>query len=186
VDADRSLPLDPFVGKHPHRRPPAGAGIQCDRRQRSPPYVRSEVGGHLPEITSGPKRCCSRRSRLAALTTASQDRRSSCGVTSSPSGRWLRRASGLPCYWYCRRNHRSCLRRCRVLVASNARAATDPLQSAVPWLVLAAGTAGGVVAGWFVAAFVVSRAPGKLRCPRCGTANDRQTQSCVACGLSFD
>jgi hypothetical protein len=62
---------------------------------------------------------------------------------------------------------------------------TDPIQSAVPWFVLAAGAVGGVVAGWFVAALVLSRAPGKLRCPRCGTANDRRMRSCLACGLSF-
>lgn len=43
--------------------------------------------------------------------------------------------------------------------------ATDPFLSAAPVLVLGAATLGGVVAGWFIAAVVVSRAPGKLRCP---------------------
>lgn len=61
----------------------------------------------------------------------------------------------------------------------------DPLQSGGESLAVAAGTAGGVLAGWFIAALVVSRAPGELRCPRCGTANDRLARSCVACELSF-
>ena len=63
--------------------------------------------------------------------------------------------------------------------------ATDPFLSAVPWMSSAATTVGGVLAGWFVAALVVSRAPGQLRCPRCGTPSDPQTQSCGGCGLSF-
>jgi hypothetical protein len=63
--------------------------------------------------------------------------------------------------------------------------ATDPFLSAVPWLSGAAATVCGVLGGWFVAALLVSRAPGRLRCPRCGTANDPGTRSCGACGLSF-
>jgi hypothetical protein len=35
------------------------------------------------------------------------------------------------------------------------------------------------------AALVLSRAPGHLRCPRCGTANNRLAQSCDACDLAF-
>jgi hypothetical protein len=58
--------------------------------------------------------------------------------------------------------------------------------TAVPSLLLAAGTAGGVLAEWFIAALVLSRAPGQLRCPRCGTANERGASACRACDLSFE
>lgn len=63
--------------------------------------------------------------------------------------------------------------------------ATDPFLSAIPWMSASAATVGGVLVGWFVAALVVSRAPGQLRCPRCGTPNDPQTRSCGGCGLSL-
>jgi hypothetical protein len=43
----------------------------------------------------------------------------------------------------------------------------------------------GVLVAWFLTAVIVSRAPGRLRCPRCGTANLRGADSCAACQLPF-
>ena len=68
---------------------------------------------------------------------------------------------------------------------SDAETLTNPFLYSGPLGALAAAVAGGVLAGWFVAALVLSRAPGRLRCPRCGTPNDRYATSCVACLLSF-
>ena len=39
----------------------------------------------------------------------------------------------------------------------------------------------GVVAGWLVVALILSRAPGRIRCPRCGTPNERDCSACRAC-----
>ena len=36
-----------------------------------------------------------------------------------------------------------------------------------------AGTVAGVVAGWFVVALILSWAPGRIKCPRCGTSSER-------------
>ena len=62
---------------------------------------------------------------------------------------------------------------------------TDPFLSATPWIVLGTAIAGGVIAGWLAAALIVSRAPGQVRCPRCGTANDPHSSACDGCSLSF-
>ena len=45
--------------------------------------------------------------------------------------------------------------------------------------------AAGVLVGWFVALALMAWAPGSTRCPRCGTANKRGAESCVACRLPF-
>lgn len=43
-----------------------------------------------------------------------------------------------------------------------------------------AATVGGVVAGWFVVALILAWTPGRVRCPRCGTSNERDDLSCRA------
>lgn len=43
----------------------------------------------------------------------------------------------------------------------------------------------GVLVAWFLTALVLSRAPGRERCPRCGSINGRGVDSCGACGLPF-
>jgi hypothetical protein len=43
----------------------------------------------------------------------------------------------------------------------------------------------GVLVGWFVALALMAWAPGRTRCPRCGTANKRRAESCTACRLPF-
>jgi hypothetical protein len=68
---------------------------------------------------------------------------------------------------------------------SDAETVTNPFLSSAPLFSLAAAVAGGILAGWFVAALIVSRAPGQRRWPRCGTANDPRTRLCRACSLSF-
>ena len=55
--------------------------------------------------------------------------------------------------------------------------------TSLSFIMMVATVAGGVLAGWFVAVLVLSRARGEVRCPRCGTANDRTAVSCGACGL---
>lgn len=47
----------------------------------------------------------------------------------------------------------------------------------------AAAVGGGVVVGWLVAALILSAAPGRIHCPRCGEPNDVTSGSCSACGL---
>jgi hypothetical protein len=49
------------------------------------------------------------------------------------------------------------------------------------WLVVA----GGIVAGWFVVALILSWAPGRIRCPRCGTSNEGDDLSCRACQMAL-
>jgi hypothetical protein len=44
-------------------------------------------------------------------------------------------------------------------------------------------SAAGVIGGWFVASLIVSAAPGRVRCPRRGVANDRSNGRCSACDL---
>ena len=51
------------------------------------------------------------------------------------------------------------------------------------FLVFGAALAGGVVAGWFVAALILAYARGAVHCPRCGTRNARGFTACRACGL---
>ena len=46
--------------------------------------------------------------------------------------------------------------------------AFDPYLSVAPRLVVSVAGIGGVLAGWFVAALVLWRAPGRVRRPRCG------------------
>lgn len=55
--------------------------------------------------------------------------------------------------------------------------------SPLPYLIGAAGWAAGVVAGWFVAIVALTRTPGRVRCPRCGTANKVRASLCRACDL---
>jgi hypothetical protein len=43
----------------------------------------------------------------------------------------------------------------------------------------------GVLVAWFLTSIIISWAPGKLRCPRCGSANRRTADSCTACQLPF-
>ncbi|MGA9162039.1 MAG: hypothetical protein WB297_14400 [Actinomycetota bacterium] len=43
----------------------------------------------------------------------------------------------------------------------------------------------GVLVGWFVALALMAWAPGRTRCPRCGAANKRGAELCVACRLPF-
>jgi hypothetical protein len=43
----------------------------------------------------------------------------------------------------------------------------------------------GVLVAWFLTALILSRAPGRERCPRCGSTNRRGADSCGACGLPF-
>src|SRR5262245_24336472 len=44
-------------------------------------------------------------------------------------------------------------------------------------------TGGGIVAGWFIVALILSWAPGRIRCPRCGTSNKRDESCCRACQM---
>ncbi len=55
--------------------------------------------------------------------------------------------------------------------------------SPAPLFATVVAMAGGVVGGWFVAIVILSWAPGRFRCPRCGTANKPHAASCEACGL---
>jgi hypothetical protein len=55
----------------------------------------------------------------------------------------------------------------------------------LPLIFSAAAWAGGVLAGWLVAMVVMARTPGRVRCPRCGTANEKQVGICRACDLSL-
>jgi hypothetical protein len=57
------------------------------------------------------------------------------------------------------------------------------LAVATPFLVAAASIAGGVLAAWFLTLLILSWAPGRFRCPRCGVANMPGAQSCRACLL---
>jgi hypothetical protein len=59
------------------------------------------------------------------------------------------------------------------------------LAVAAPFLVVAASIAGGVLAAWFLTLLILSWAPGRFRCPRCGVANMPGAQSCRACLLPF-
>jgi hypothetical protein len=47
----------------------------------------------------------------------------------------------------------------------------------------AAATLGGVLAGWFVVALTLAWAPGRIRCPRCGTSNERGITTWTACQM---
>lgn len=60
-----------------------------------------------------------------------------------------------------------------------------PITVAAPPLVAAASVAGGVLAAWFLMVLILSWAPGRLRCPRCGTANMPGAPSCSACLQTF-
>jgi len=68
-----------------------------------------------------------------------------------------------------------------VYLSSDALSILDA--TSLSFIMMVATVAGGVLAGWFVAVLVLSRARGEIRCPRCGTANDRTAASCGACGL---
>jgi hypothetical protein len=63
--------------------------------------------------------------------------------------------------------------------------AAPVLAIAAPFLVAAASIAGGVLAAWFLTLLILSWAPGRFRCPRCGTADIPGAQSCRACLLPF-
>jgi hypothetical protein len=63
--------------------------------------------------------------------------------------------------------------------------AAPVLAVAAPFLVAAASIAGGVLAAWFLTLVILSWAPGRFRCPRCGIANTPNTHSCRACLLPF-
>ena len=61
-----------------------------------------------------------------------------------------------------------------------------PVETAwIPPLVTMVAIVAGVLVAWFLTAVILSRAPGRVRCPRCGTANRRSADSCTACQLSF-
>jgi hypothetical protein len=60
---------------------------------------------------------------------------------------------------------------------------TNPATVAAPLLVAAVSMAAGVLAGWFLAILVLWWTPGRLHCPRCGTANRRGVHECQACLL---
>jgi hypothetical protein len=61
-----------------------------------------------------------------------------------------------------------------------------PVETAwIPSLVTMVAIVAGVLVAWFLTAVIVSRAPGRMRCPRCGTANLRSADSCAACQLPF-
>lgn len=60
-----------------------------------------------------------------------------------------------------------------------------PITVAAPFVVAAASIAGGVLAAWFLTLLILSWAPGRFRCPRCGVANMPGAQSCRACLLPF-
>jgi hypothetical protein len=49
-----------------------------------------------------------------------------------------------------------------------------------------AAIVGGVVVGWFLVALILSWAPGRIRCPRCGTSNRHGVASCRACQLPLN
>jgi hypothetical protein len=64
--------------------------------------------------------------------------------------------------------------------------ALHPVEAAwIPPLATMVAIVSGVLVAWFLTAVIVSRAPGRVRCPRCGTANRRSADSCTACQLSF-
>jgi hypothetical protein len=63
--------------------------------------------------------------------------------------------------------------------------AFDPYLSVTPLVIATAAAIGGVLVGWFLAALALTRAPGRFRCPQCGSASDLKDRSCTACGLSF-
>jgi hypothetical protein len=58
-----------------------------------------------------------------------------------------------------------------------------PITVAAPFVVAAASVAGGVLAAWFLTLLILSWAPGRFRCPRCGVANMPGAQSCPSCLL---
>jgi hypothetical protein len=60
-----------------------------------------------------------------------------------------------------------------------------PITIAAPFVVAAASVAGGVLAAWFLTLLILSWAPGRFRCPRCGVANMPGAQSCHGCLLPF-
>jgi len=55
----------------------------------------------------------------------------------------------------------------------------------IPPLVTMFAIVAGVLVAWFLTALILSRAPGRERCPRCGSINRRGVDSCGACGLPF-
>jgi hypothetical protein len=55
----------------------------------------------------------------------------------------------------------------------------------IPPLVTMFAIVAGVLVAWFLTALILSRAPGRERCPRCGSTNRRGADSCGACGLPF-
>jgi hypothetical protein len=61
-----------------------------------------------------------------------------------------------------------------------------PVETAwIPPLATMIAIVAGVLVAWFLTAIVLSRAPGRVRCPRCGSANPRHADSCLACQLPF-
>ncbi|HEY3213418.1 MAG TPA: hypothetical protein VGL16_09485 [Actinomycetota bacterium] len=60
-----------------------------------------------------------------------------------------------------------------------------PITVAVPFVIAAASVAAGVLAAWFLTLLIMSWAPGRFRCPRCGVANTPGGQSCHGCLLPF-
>jgi hypothetical protein len=53
----------------------------------------------------------------------------------------------------------------------------------IPPLATMVAIVAGVLVAWFLTAVIVSRAPGRVHCPRCSNANLRSADSCAACQL---
>jgi len=62
---------------------------------------------------------------------------------------------------------------------------SHPVLAPLRSFVAVAAIAGGVLIGSFLAILVLSWAPGRSRCPRCGTIEVRGVTACRACGLPF-
>src|SRR5919106_167484 len=54
-----------------------------------------------------------------------------------------------------------------------------PTTVAAPFVVAAASIAGGVLGAWFLTLLILSRVPGRFRCPRCSIANMPGAHSCL-------
>jgi hypothetical protein len=61
----------------------------------------------------------------------------------------------------------------------------DPMVNSARLIFLGVAFAVGVVVAWFLAFVALSWAPGRFRCPRCGTANGRSERGCAGCLLPF-